>query len=526
MKKVLISEKVNSKLVDILKSNSLDVDYLPDLKKEELSGIIGKYQILVVRSATQVTKELIDKADNLELIGRAGTGVDNIDSDAATKKGIIVMNTPGGNTISAAEHAFSLMLSMCRHIPQADKSMKEGKWDRKSFSGTELFGKNLGVIGLGKIGKEFALRAKAFGMNILGFDPLASSGFADEYGILLVGLEELYANADIITLHVPLTEETKNLIGKETISKCKSGVKIINCARGGLINEPELLEAIKSGKVSSAAIDVYESEPPIYWELINHPKVVATPHLGASTDEAQEKVAVQIANQIVDWVNGNDLVGTVNAVAINLLKDEKVRPYVSLAEKIGSLHVQLLKSNINKIIITYRGQLLGKSSELIKSALLKGILQKMIAQPVNLINAPSLAEAKGIILEEIKSTPDGIYSNLLSVQVISETGTKKIAGTIMLNDDLRIVSIDDFNAEFKPDGNIVLYYNIDKPGVLAKVSSVLSESNINIAGLSLSRFEKGKQAVTVISVDDTPKEDVIEKMKKLEAVTAVFTIKF
>jgi D-3-phosphoglycerate dehydrogenase len=316
------------------------------------------------------------------------------------------------------------------------------------------------------------------------------------------------------------------LIGKETIAKCKKGVKIVNCARGGLINEPELLEAIEAGKVSSAAIDVYEEEPPTYWKLINHPKVVSTPHLGASTDEAQEKVAVQIANQIVDWVNGNDLVGTVNAVAINLLKDEKVRPYVSLAEKIGSLHVQLLQSNINKIIITYRGQLLGKSSELIKAALLKGILQKMIAQPVNLINAPLLAEAKGIILEEIKSSPDGIYSNLLSVQVVSETGSKKIAGTIMLNDDLRIVSIDDFNAEFKPDGNIVLYYNIDKPGVLAKVSSVLSESNINIAGLSLSRFEKGKQAVTVISVDDTPKEEVIEKMKKLEAVTAVFTIKF
>jgi D-3-phosphoglycerate dehydrogenase / 2-oxoglutarate reductase len=526
MKKVLISEKVNSKLIDILKQNSLDVDYLPELKKEELKQIIQNYQVLIVRSATQVTADIIANAENLELIGRAGTGVDNIDAEAATRKGIIVMNTPGGNTISAAEHAFSLMLSMCRHIPQANQTMKEGKWDRKSFSGTEIFGKTLGIIGLGKIGKEFAARAKAFGMNILGYDPFLSSGSAVELGITFSSLEEIYKNSDIITLHVPLTDETRNMIDKNSIAICKSGVRFINCARGGLINEPDLLEAINSGKVSGAAIDVYEEEPPKYWELIKHPKIIATPHLGASTDEAQEKVAIQIADQIVDWVNGKDLIGTVNALAINLLKDEKIHPYVTLAEKIGKLHSQLIKNKIDKIIITYRGSLLGKSAELMKAAFLKGILDKMITQPINLINAAVIAESMNINIEEVKSAPDGIYSNVFIVEVVSDISKKKIAGTIILNDDLRIVSIDDFNAEFKPEGNILLYYNIDKPGVLANVSSVLAESNINIAGLSLSRFEKGHEAVTVINVDDSPNAEVVAKIKNIDAVKDVFVIKF
>lgn len=525
-KKVLISEKVNQKLINILEENSLLVDYKPELKKDELLNIIRDYQILIVRSATQANAEVISHGKNLELIGRAGTGVDNVDVDAATRKGIIVMNTPGGNTISAAEHTFSMMLSLCRKIPQADRSMKEKKWDRKSFSGTELLGKNLGVIGLGKIGREVAIRAKAFGMNILGYDPLLAGDVANEMGIKLLPLESLIKESDIITLHVPLTDETKYILSEKSLAQCKDGVKIVNCARGGLIDEAALLNSLNSGKVSGAALDVFENEPPQNFDLINHSKVVCTPHLGASTEEAQEKVAIQLAQQIVDWNSGKEVIGNVNAASIKMLLDEKIRPFAELAERIGTFHSQLIPANITKIILTTAGPYLSKNSELLKVALLKGLLKNLVAEPVNFVNASAIAEEMGIHIEEIKSQPDGIYSNLFSAEIKSKEDGKTISGTVLINNDYRIVSFDGYQIEFKPEGNILIYYNIDKPGVLSKVSTLLAKSSINIAGLSLSRSGKGKKAVTIINIDEAADKNILDGMKKLEEVEDVYFVGF
>jgi D-3-phosphoglycerate dehydrogenase len=301
-KKILIAEKIHKNFMSLFGSNDISIDYLPDINRQELLNIISNYNVLVVRSAVKADEELIARGNNLELIGRAGTGVDNIDVVAAANKNIIVMNTPGCNTISAAEHTMSLLLSMCRQIPQANNSLKSEKWERKSFSGIELFGKTFGIIGLGKIGREVAIRAKSFGMNLIGFDPIISQETASELGIKLLRLEEIYPIADFISLHVPLTDETKNLFSKETIYKCKKGIRIINCARGGVINEADLLDALNDGHVAGAAIDVFESEPVTDFGLIKHPNVIATPHLAASTLEAQEKVAVQLGNQILDWI--------------------------------------------------------------------------------------------------------------------------------------------------------------------------------------------------------------------------------
>jgi len=306
IKKILIAEKIHKNIVGLFGSNDISVDYLPDINRNELLSVIGNYNILIIRSAVKADEELIAHGKNLELIGRAGTGVDNIDVDAAKRKGIKVMNTPGCNTISAAEHTISLLLSMCRQIPQANYSLKTGKWDRKSFNGTELFGKTFGIIGLGKIGREVAFRAKSFGMNLVGFDPVMADETASELGIKFLSLEKIYPIADFISLHVPLNDETKNLLSKDIFYKCKKGVRIVNCARGGLINEADLLEALNDGQVAGAAIDVFENEPVTDYTLINHPNVVATPHLGASTNEAQEKVAIQLGNQIIDWINGRE----------------------------------------------------------------------------------------------------------------------------------------------------------------------------------------------------------------------------
>ncbi|MCK9281445.1 MAG: hypothetical protein M0P71_12540 [Melioribacteraceae bacterium] len=318
MKKILIAEKVHKNIVNLFGSNDIAVDYLPEINRNELLNIISNYNVLIVRSAVKADAELIEHGNKLELIGRAGTGVDNINVDAASRKGIIVMNTPGGNTISAAEHTFSLLLSMCRHIPQANSSLRSGKWERKSFSGTELFGKTIGIIGLGKIGREVAIRANSFGMNLVGFDPVISEESAAELKIKLLSLEEIYPIADFISLHVPLTDETKNLLSKKTLDKCRKGVRIVNCARGGLINEADLLDALNDGHVAGVAIDVFENEPLIDFTLINHRNVIATPHLGASTDEAQEKIALQLGTQIVKWLEGKEIEGSVNAHLLNI----------------------------------------------------------------------------------------------------------------------------------------------------------------------------------------------------------------
>ncbi len=525
MKKIIITDAVDKKAAAVLENAGFEVTYKPGMPKEEILKVIKDYNALIVRSETKVNSEMISAMENMEVIGRAGAGVDNIDLDASTRKGIIVMNTPGGNTVSTAEHTMALMLSMCRNIAQANQSLRSGKWDRKTYKGTELLDKTLGVVGLGKIGREVALRSKAFGMNVIGFDPVLSEEVAKKINVQLVDLDTIFSKSDIITVHVPLNEETKNLICEETLAKCKDGVKIINCARGGIVNEEDLVAALNSGKVSAAALDVYVTEPPEFTgALIQHPKVVATPHLGASTDEAQEKVAIQIAEQIVDLFKTKTVRGAVNASAVEAVGNPDIAPFVRLGENLGSLHSQLMQTQLKEININYSGELLHNSTALISSAVLKGFLSKKLSDPVNLISAPFLAKEMGIQLNQTKLGANTNYTNLLEVQCVSEKEKRSLAGTVFGNNEIRIVKIDDFHVEVKPEGYMLLYSNIDKPGMLATVGKILADANINIAGLSLGRREAGKNALTVINVDSGIDLAIQKSISSIDGVKDVYAV--
>lgn len=526
MKKIIITDSVDSKCVSILEAAGHSVLYKPGMPKEEIQKVIKDYNGLVVRSATKVTSDLIALMDNMEVIGRAGTGVDNIDVDSATRKGIIVMNTPGGNTVSTAEHTMALMLTMCRNTAQANQTLRAGKWDRKKFQGTELQGKTIGIIGLGKIGREVALRSKAFQMDVIGYDPVLSEDIASKLGITLVDLNTLFKESDIISVHVPLTEETENLISEKTLEKCKDGVKIINCARGGIVNENDIVKALNSGKVSAAAFDVYVTEPPDFSsELIQHPKIITTPHLGASTEEAQEKVAIQIAEQMIDMFDKKPIRGAVNASAFSSTVSGEVESYIKLGESLGKLHAQLTKGQLKQININYSGQLLHSATTMLSTSVLKGFLSKMMTEAVNYINAPLLAEEMGVIVNETKSGANSTYTNLMTVEFNTDKEKRLLAGTIFGNNELRIVQIDNFFLELKPDGNMIFYSNIDKPGVLATVSKILADANINIAGLSLGRKELGKEALTVINVDSEIGKDVMKSISAINGVNNVYAVK-
>lgn len=526
MKKILITDAVDKKCADILIAAGHDVTYQPGMPREEIKKVISQYNALIVRSETKANAELITLMENMEVIGRAGTGTDNIDTSSATRKGIIVMNTPGGNTISTAEHTMSLMLSMCRNIPQSNHSIHTGKWDKKSFKGTEVHSKTLGVVGLGKIGREVAARSKAFGMNIIGYDPVLSSDVASNLGIRLVDLNTLFKESDLITVHVPLTSETKEMINDTTLALCKKGVKIINCARGGIVDEAAVLRGLESGQVSGAAFDVYMVEPPDFSnKLLTHPKVVCTPHLGASTEEAQEKVAIQIAEQIVDLFAGKPVKGSINASAVNALTNKELTPYLQLAECLGKFQAQLIKGQLKKINIKTVGDFLQDKSEYISAAVLKGFLSTMITDAVNLINSPFLAEEMGIEITETKLSGKSNYNNLLTLDFHSENFNKSVSGTVFGENELRIVYIDNYRLELKPEGNLLLYSNIDKPGMLATVGNILAKSNINIAGLSLGRLGIGEEALTVISVDTPLTEKVIKEIEEIKGVKNVYTVK-
>ncbi len=527
MKKILISDSIDLKCKEILEEAEIEVTYLPEISSDEIKEIIGEFNGLIVRSRTQVNNLLLKSATNLNIIGRAGTGCDNIDISAATRMGMLVMNTPGGNTISAAEHTMALMLSLSRYIPQANASMISGKWERGKFKGEELSNKILGIIGLGKIGKEVALRAIPFGMKVMCYDPLMSEESASKLGVELVGLDELYKNSDIISIHVPLTNETKNIISEETLSKCKKGVKVINCARGGLIDEPALLKFLENGHVSGAAIDVYTSEPPDFENpLLKHPHVITTPHLGASTKEAQQKVAIQIAHQFVDYFKGKEIKGAVNGVGIEAINNKDILPFVTLSEKIGKIYSQLSKNRLKQIDINYCGETLHKFTQLLSISVLKGFLNDKLEENVNLINAPFLAKENGIIINEIKSSSNIDYKNLLSVTFHSKDKLRKFDGTVFGNNESRIVGVNNFRLEVKPEGFLLFYTNVDKPGMLSIVSKILADSNINIGGLSLGRRDKGDEAVTVINVDNSVDKNTLDKIASYKGISNVGFIKF
>ena len=516
--KILITDPIEQSCVDILTREGFQVDAKPGLPAEEIKKIIGEYAALVVRSGTKVTADIIEKATSMKVIGRAGAGVDNIDSKAASAKGIIVMNTPGGNTISTAEHTMSMIMALARNIPNAHASLVAGKWDRKKFMGTEVYGKTLGIAGLGKIGREVATRAQAFGMTTIGYDPVLAADVAGKMNVELVPLEEIFRRSDFITVHTPLNNETRGLLNEETIAKCKKGVRLINCARGGIIDEAALLKALDSGHVAGAAIDVYTEEPPKDFTLVKHPKVVATPHLGASTEEAQEKVAIQIAEQIADALKDRGIVGAVNAAALQAGIPNEIVPFLTLAEKLGKLQAQVMKGQLKELTIELSGDLLHRHAELLKAGVLRGLFSKLMSQPVNYINAPVLAQSMGVRISEKKEVESENYNNLLTISYKTDSEERSFAGTVFGGKYLKIVRLDRYYVEGNPDGTFLYYTNIDRPGMLAKVGAILAEANINIAGLSLGRTGVGERALTVVSVDNSIPDSVLQKVQSLDGV--------
>ncbi|HEY4612354.1 MAG TPA: phosphoglycerate dehydrogenase, partial [Bacteroidota bacterium] len=433
-----------------------------------------------------------------------------------------VMNAPGGNTISTAEHTMSMLLSLSRNIPQAFESLRKGKWERKNYVGTELHGKTIGIIGLGKVGREVALRCQAFGMKTVGYDPVLSPDVAVKINITPVSLEEVYERSDFITVHTPLNDDTRGLISDAQFGQCKTGVRILNCARGGIIDERALLKALESGKVAGAAIDVFENEPPGDHPLLKHPHVIATPHLGASTEEAQEKVATQIAQQIADFLKDRGVAGAVNAEVIQMAMRKELKPYVRLAERLGTLLAQMMVGKLKKLIVHCSGGHLVQSSELVSAAVLKGILSHLMSEPVNLINAPVLARELGVVLVEEKESEHEAYTHLLTLEYETEKERRSFSGTVFGNAHLRIVAIDSYHLEINPEGHLLFYKNIDRPGMLATVGSILAQASINIAGLALGRDKPGQKALTIINIDSPIPVQII---RQLEAIEGVFEVK-
>lgn len=500
--KVLVSDNLSEKGIDFLKNTEgIEVDIKVGLTEKELIDIIGEYHGLAIRSGTRVTAEVIKAATNLKVVGRAGIGVDNIDLKAASKKGIIVMNTPEGNIITTSEHTISMILALSRKIPQATASLKVNKWEKKKFMGVEFCNKILGVIGFGRIGQNVCKLALGLQMNVIVFDPYISKDTVQKAGIEFVELDELLKQSDYITLHVPKTEETKHLINKKAIDKMKTGVRIINCARGGIINESDLLEAIKEKKVAGAALDVFEKEPPGENPLLLMDEVICTPHLGASTDEAQKNVAIDIAEQIVGYLMKGQIKNAVNVPSVDAETLKKIEPYLYIGEKIGSLQAQLCEGGIQQINIMFSGEVAEMDTKPITLAVLKGLLSVFIETGLNMVNAPIIAKERGITVLDTKSSETHDFASLISVEVITDKVSKVIQGALFGKKDARIVRVDEYHIEACPEGNMLVFSNIDAPGVIGKIGTILGNNNINIAGFNLCRtIVKGK-AMAIVNLD-------------------------
>ena len=516
--KVLISDSVAPECAEILERAGIRSNTKPGLSPEALKDLIGAYDGLVVRSATKVTAEIIEAAKRLKVIGRAGAGVDNIDVPAATRRGMLVMNTPGGNTISTAEHTFSMLLALSRNIPQAVASLKRGIWDRKTYTGVEVHGKVLGIIGVGKVGREVALRARAFGMKVLGYDPFLSSDAAAKIGVELVSLDELWPQVDYISVHAPLTDETRHLLSDAEWARCRQGVRIIHCARGGIVDEGALLRAIKSGRVAGAALDVFETEPPENRELLMREEVICTPHLGASTEEAQVSVAIQIAEQIVDFLKNGAVRNSVNLPHIEASVYRKIRFYIELGEKIGRFQAQLAEGRLTGLSIEYRGEILDYPIAPITSAVLAGALSKTSDLPINFVNALVIARERGIKVDEIRSSEHEDYSNLITVHCTTDRETRVVAGTLFGKNDPRIVRINEYHCEARPEGDMLVCGNVDVPGVIGRIGSLLGENGVNIARMSWGREEVGGKAVTVLNLDSPVPDSVLEQILAQEHI--------
>jgi D-3-phosphoglycerate dehydrogenase len=523
--KVLVSDNISQKGIDILKNAGLDVDVRTGLKPEELKDIIDSYDALIVRSATKVTSDIIESAKNLRVIGRAGSGLDNVDKVAATKHGIVVMNTPGGNTITTAEHTIALLLSMARQIPQATTSMKQGKWEKKRFTGVELYNKTLGIIGIGNIGSHVARMAQGMGMNVIAFDPYMSEERVKSLGIKIVSLDELIETADFITVHTPLTPETRGLINADRIKRMKDGVRIINAARGGIVDEKALYNALKSGKVAGAALDVFEQEPPEGNPLLELDNIVLTPHLGAATEEAQENVAVAIAEQVVDYLVKGTIRNAVNFPSVPSDILPSIQPYINLAERLGTFLSQIFEGGIETIIIEYRGGVCELVLEPIKIAVLKGILTPILEETVNFVNAPLIAKERGIEVKEITTPDAGDYHSMLVITVKAGSKSSMVSGILHGKKEPRIIAIDNFAVEVMPEGDMLLISNNDKPGVIGNIGTVLGRNNINISRMQFGREKAGGMAISVVGTDTPVSKQILSELQSLPNILSIKQIR-
>jgi D-3-phosphoglycerate dehydrogenase len=498
--KVLISDALSPAAVAIFKERGLEVDFQPNLgkDKDKLADAINGFDGLAIRSATKVTAKLLEKANGLKVIGRAGIGVDNVDIPAATARGIIVMNTPFGNSITTAEHAVTLMLSLARQIPEADASTRAGKWEKNKFLGVEIFGKTLGIIGCGNIGSIVADRALGMKMKVIAYDPFLSDERARDLGVEKVALEELLRRADFLTLHTPLTEKTRNIINAETLKLTKKSLRLINCARGGLVDEAALFEALSSGRIAGAALDVFTTEPATASPLFALPNVVCTPHLGASTTEAQENVALQIAEQMADYLVRGAITNAVNFPSITAEEAPKLKPFVTLAEKLGSFAGQLTESGIQRVQISYEGIVSRMNTRALSSAAIAGLLRPML-QDINVVSAPIVAKDRGIAVEETRRDAEGDYESLITVTVTTDRQTRHVSGTVYADGRPRIVDIKGIRMDAEFGASMIYITNLDKPGFIGKFSSTLGDAGINIATFHVGRDAPGGNAVALIT---------------------------
>src|SRR5215216_1100853 len=523
--RVLISDKLSPAAVAIFKEHGIDVDVKPGLDKEHLADIIGGYEGLAVRSASKVTAKVLDRAARLKVIGRAGIGVDNIDVAAATAKGVIVMNTPYGNSITTAEHAISLMLALARQIPAADASTQAGRWEKNRFMGVEITGKTLGIIGCGNIGSIVADRAHGLRMKVIAYDPYLSPDRAIDLGVEKVDLDDLLRRADFITLHTPLTERTRNIIDARALAAAKRGVRIINCARGGLVDEAALRSALDSGQVAGAAFDVFTSEPANENPLFGHPNVVCTPHLGAATSEAQENVALQIAEQMSDYLLRGAISNAVNFPSITAEEAPKLRPFVDLAEKLGSFAGQLTESGIKKVQLSYEGVVAQMKTRALTSAAMAGLLRPIL-QDVNVVSAPIVARERGIVVDETTREHAGDFESLITVTVNTERQERAVSGTVFADGKPRIVNIKGIrmDAEFGP--SMIYVTNEDKPGFVGHFAGLLGDAGINIATFHLGRDAPGGNAIALVEIDGTVPAEVLKQVQQLPHVKQAKPLKF
>lgn len=520
--KVLVSDNLGETGIKIFEAEGIDVDVKTGLAPDALKEIIGEYEGLVIRSATRVTADLLEAATNLKVVGRAGIGLDNVDIPAATKKGVVVMNTPGGNVVTTAEHAIAMMMSAARNIPQGTMSLKAGRWDKKYLQGRELTGKTLGVIGYGKIGSVVADRARGVKMRVVVHDPVISPEVISKHGFEPVSLDDLYSQSDFITVHVPKTTNTANMINREAFSKMKDGVMLINCARGGIVDEDALRDALEVGRVARAALDVFGTEPPpADHPLLAFDSLIATPHLGASTLEAQTNVAVAVANQIVAYLKHNNIVNAVNVPSVSGKTLEKLSPFLHVADRMGCMQAQFAAGQIREIRIDYRGDFQDMDMTPVTTAFVKGLLDFLVPHNVNSVNALAIAKEMGIKLMESSSLESDEFVTLVNAKVVTTEGECTVAGTIFGKTDARIVRIDDFRIEIIPEGHLALIHNMDRPGAIGAIGAKLGEHTINISRMQVGREVGGDNNIILLRTDSPISREVADEILALEQVKTV-----